>query len=85
MAESRGVAGDEVPDTDRVLTLPNALSVLRLLGVPLFLWLILRGDDGWALVTLALSGITDYLDGKIARHFHLVSRVGQLLDPIRCV
>ena len=82
MAESRGVAGDEVPDTDRVLTLPNALSVLRLLGVPLFLWLILRGDDGWALVTLALSGITDYLDGKIARHFHLVSRVGQLLDPI---
>ena len=47
MAQSRGVAGDEVPDTDRVLTLPNALSVLRLLGVPLFLWLILRGDDGY--------------------------------------
>jgi cardiolipin synthase len=80
--ERRDIAGDETPDTDRVLTVPNALSVLRLLGVPLFLWLLLRGDDGWALVTLALSGITDYLDGKIARHFHLVSRVGQLLDPI---
>jgi len=76
------VAADEVPDTDRVLTVPNVLSVLRLLGVPLFLWLILRRDDGWALVVLALSGVTDYLDGKIARHFHLVSRVGQLLDPI---
>ena len=82
MEERRDIAGDETPDTDRVLTLPNALSVLRLVGVPLFLWLLLRGDDGWALVTLALSGITDYLDGKIARHFHLVSRVGQLLDPI---
>jgi cardiolipin synthase len=80
--ERRDIAGDETPDTDRVLTVPNALSVLRLVGVPLFLWLLLRGDDGWALVTLALSGITDYLDGKIARHFHLVSRVGQLLDPI---
>lgn len=76
------MAADEVPDTDRVLTVPNVLSVLRLLGVPLFLWLILRRDDGWALVVLALSGVTDYLDGKIARHFHLVSRVGQLLDPI---
>ena len=82
MEERRDIAGDETPDTDRVLTVPNALSVLRLVGVPLFLWLLLRGDDGWALVTLALSGITDYLDGKIARHFHLVSRVGQLLDPI---
>ncbi len=82
MEERSDIAGDETPDTDRVLTVPNALSVLRLVGVPLFLWLLLRGDDGWALVTLALSGITDYLDGKIARHFHLVSRVGQLLDPI---
>ena len=82
MEERSDIAGDETPDTDRVLTVPNALSVLRLVGVPLFLWLLLRGDDGWALVTLALSGITDYLDGQIARHFHLVSRVGQLLDPI---
>ena len=82
MTDRRAAAADEVPDTDRVLTVPNILSVLRLLGVPLFLWLILRQDDGWALVVLALSGVTDYLDGKIARHFHLVSRVGQLLDPI---
>lgn len=68
--------------SDRVLTLPNALSVLRLLGVPLFLWLILSGQDGWGFVVLTLSGVTDYLDGKIARHYRLVSRVGELLDPI---
>jgi cardiolipin synthase len=75
-------AGGVTPDTDRVLTVPNLLSAARLAGVPLFLWLILRRDDGWALVVLALAGFTDYLDGKIARRFHLVSRVGQLLDPI---
>lgn len=68
--------------THRVLTLPNVLSTLRLVGVPLFLWLILNEHDGWALLVLMLSGVTDYLDGKIARRFGLVSRLGQLLDPL---
>lgn len=68
--------------SDRVLTLPNALSMLRLLGVPLFLWAILSHRDGLALIVLAGSGITDYLDGAIARRFGLISRVGQLLDPL---
>jgi len=68
--------------TDRVLTVPNVLSMLRLVGVPVFLWAILAEHDVIALVTLMLSGISDYLDGKIARHFGLVSRVGQLLDPL---
>ena len=72
----------DAPPTDRVLTLPNALSVLRLLGVPLFLWAILAKQDGLALLVLSLSGLTDYFDGKIARHFGLISRIGQLLDPI---
>jgi cardiolipin synthase len=67
--------------TDRVLTVPNALSALRLVGVPVFLWLILAHHDGWALVVLVIAGFTDYFDGKIARRFGLVSRVGQLLDP----
>ena len=75
MRETLGVSG-------RVLTLPNALSALRLLGVPLFVWAILTHRDGLALIILTLSGITDYLDGKIARKFGLVSRVGQLLDLI---
>jgi cardiolipin synthase (CMP-forming) len=68
--------------SDRVLTLPNALSALRLVGVPLFLWLLVSGHDGWALLVLMASGVTDYLDGKIARRYGLESRVGQLLDPI---
>ncbi len=67
---------------DRVLTLPNALSVLRLVGVPVFVWAIVVRHDVLAIVILALSGLTDYLDGKIARRFDLVSRVGELLDPI---
>lgn len=68
--------------SDRVFTLPNVLSSLRLVGVPIFLWAILTEHDAIALVTLMLSGATDYLDGKIARHFGLESRIGQLLDPL---
>ena len=67
---------------DRVWTLPNALSVLRLLGVPLFLWLLLGPQaDGWALVVLVVSGLTDWLDGKLARWLDQGSRLGALLDP----
>jgi cardiolipin synthase len=68
--------------TDRIWTIPNGLSVLRLLGVPLFLWLVLGPEaDGWAVLVLALSGVTDYLDGRIARRYNLTSRLGELLDP----
>ena len=66
----------------RILTVPNALSLIRLLGVPLFLWLILGPHaDGWALVVLMVSGFTDWLDGYLARSWGQVSRLGQLLDP----
>ncbi len=68
--------------SSRVLTLPNVLSALRLVGVPVFLWAILDERDGLALILLAASGLTDYLDGKIARHYGLVSRVGEILDPV---
>lgn len=70
------------PVSDRIWTPPNVLSMLRLAFVPLFLWLILTDQDSWALVVLTLSGVSDYLDGKIARRYHMVSRVGQLLDPL---
>jgi cardiolipin synthase (CMP-forming) len=71
---------DALPD--RVWTVPNALSVLRLLGVPLFLWLLLGPHaDGWAIVVLAVSGITDWADGKLARLLNQGSRLGALLDP----
>ena len=79
---AEGAAGRRGGASNRVLTLPNALSALRLVGVPLFLWLLVQRHDGWALLVLMASGVTDYLDGKIARHYGLESRVGQLLDPI---
>jgi cardiolipin synthase len=67
---------------DRVLTVPNALSVLRLLGVPLFLWLLLGPHaDGWALAVLMVSGFTDWADGKLARLLNQTSKLGVLLDP----
>lgn len=75
---------DRVPaaQTSRVMTVPNALSGLRLLGVPLFLWLVLGPQaDGWALVVLAVSGVSDWLDGQLARRWGQVSRLGQVLDP----
>jgi cardiolipin synthase (CMP-forming) len=67
---------------DRVLTIPNLLSLLRLLGVPLFLWLLLGPHaDVAALVVLAASGASDWLDGKLARWLRQTSRLGILLDP----
>jgi cardiolipin synthase (CMP-forming) len=70
-------------DTDRVWTFPNVLSLLRLAGVPLMLWLILgpRADVA-AFVVLAAAGFTDWLDGYLARKWHQRSRLGQMLDPI---
>ena len=69
--------------TDRVLTLPNLLSFARLLGVPVFLWLILGPQaDGLAVLHLMVSGFTDFLDGWIARRYHQISRLGQMLDPL---
>jgi cardiolipin synthase (CMP-forming) len=71
---------NELPD--RVWTIPNALSVLRLLGVPLFLWLLLGPQaDGWAIAVLMVSGVTDWADGKLARVLGQSSRLGALLDP----
>ncbi len=86
---SPGLAVPETPAVadrnalpDRVWTLPNALSVLRLLGVPLFLWLLLGPEaDGWAVVVLMVSGVTDWADGKLARLLGQSSRLGALLDP----
>jgi len=69
--------------TDRILTLPNVLSIARLFGVPLFLWLVLVPEaDGWALVVLMVSGFTDWLDGTLARTLNQASKLGQILDPV---
>ena len=67
----------------RVWTVPNLLSLLRLAGVPVFLWLVLGPEaDGWALALLAVMGVTDFLDGYLARRLGQISAVGQVLDPV---
>jgi cardiolipin synthase len=71
---------DTLPE--RVWTIPNLLSVLRLLGVPLFLYLLLGPEaDGWAILVLALAGLSDWADGKLAKWLNQYSRLGALLDP----
>jgi len=66
----------------RILTVPNAISVARLAGVPVFLWLVLGPHaDGWAVALLIVAGLSDWLDGVIARAWNQQSRLGQVLDP----
>jgi cardiolipin synthase len=73
----------ELVPTDRILTVPNMLSIVRLLALPLFAYLLLvTHSDGWALALLMLSGFTDWLDGKLARVLGQTSRLGALLDPL---
>ncbi|MCU1634941.1 MAG: CDP-diacylglycerol--glycerol-3-phosphate 3-phosphatidyltransferase [Cryobacterium sp.] len=67
--------------SSRVLTVPNVLSCIRLLLVPVFLMLLIRGEDATALVVLVIASGTDFLDGYLARALGQVSRLGQLLDP----
>jgi cardiolipin synthase len=71
--------GDDV--SSRIFTIPNILSFVRLGLVPVFLVLIILGHDAWALLTLIVSSITDFLDGVLARRLNQVTRLGQLLDP----
>lgn len=70
------------PDKTKILTIPNLLSLLRLLMIPLFIWLYLHGHKGWTAAVLLLSGLTDVVDGFIARHFNQVSDIGKALDPV---
>ena len=67
--------------SDRVLTIPNVISLARLILVPVFAVLIVSGHDGWALIVITISGASDWLDGVLARRLGQVSRLGQMLDP----
>jgi len=71
-----------VTRSDRIWTIPNVISFVRLLGVPLFLYLLLGPHhDVAAVVVLAVGGTTDWVDGYVARRLGQVSRLGELLDP----
>ncbi len=84
MAKAAGEVATADPDA-RVVTIPNAISVARLAGVPVFLWLVLglqsQAGDWWAVGLLIAAGMSDWLDGKIARALNQQSRLGQMLDP----
>ncbi|MEE1296526.1 MAG: CDP-alcohol phosphatidyltransferase family protein [Bifidobacterium sp.] len=71
------------PDArDLIFTVPNAISALRIISIPVIAWFIARHEMVWALVVLVVSSASDGLDGYLARRFNQVSKIGQLLDPI---
>ena len=80
MAEQLSAPASEV--SHRIWTIPNILSMLRLAGVPLFLyWVLVTEQDGRAILLLMAAGASDYFDGMIARKYNQFTRLGQLLDP----
>ncbi len=72
--------GDEEV-SDKILTAPNVISFVRLLLVPVFLWLLYSGNDVVALVVFCVAAASDCIDGQVARRTHQVSKLGKLLDP----
>lgn len=77
------VDGPDASGEDRILTIPNVITVVRLSLLPVFLWLLFgREDRASAAWLLAVLGSTDFLDGYIARHFNQVSTIGKVLDPV---
>lgn len=80
---NRGESDTESGSLDRVLTAPNALSLGRLLCIPLFLWLLFSQENRVAAaLLLGFLGATDWVDGFIARRFNQVSTLGKVLDPV---
>jgi cardiolipin synthase len=74
---------DADPGQDRILTIPNVITVVRLSLLPVFLWLLFGKEDrATAAWLLAGLGTTDFFDGYIARHFNQVSNIGKILDPV---
>jgi cardiolipin synthase len=70
-------------DHDLVFTVPNILTILRFMGVPLFMWLVLAQKEyGWAVLILAVMAGTDWVDGYVARRFDQATRLGRVMDPI---
>ncbi len=75
--------GQPLVHRDAVFTVPNVLTVVRFLGVPLFIWLVLYEQEyGYGALVLAVMASTDWVDGYIARRFNQMSNLGRVMDPI---
>ena len=82
MAEDAAAIEQGADSLDGILTVPNLITAVRLACVPLFLWLLFgahRQTD--AAILLAVLGVTDWVDGYVARRWHQVSTLGKVLDP----
>jgi cardiolipin synthase len=80
---SPATGSEPEPGLDRVLTVPNAITLVRLACIPLFLWLLFGADrQTAAAILLGALGATDWIDGFVARRYHQVSTVGKVLDPV---
>lgn len=72
---------DEQVASSRIFTLANAVSVVRLMAIPVFLWLVVEDQLLIAFVLLVVAVLTDFVDGMIARHMNEITKLGQFLDP----
>lgn len=77
-----GRPGDDATVLTTAWTLPNLITIVRFLGVPLFVWFITQERYGAAVITLVVIGSTDWVDGYLARRLNQVSVVGKWLDPV---
>lgn len=67
---------------EELFTIPNLLGYFRLLMIPVFCWLFLTDRYAASVAVLVISSLTDMADGKIARHFHMITDWGKFLDPV---
>lgn len=80
---SAGTERSRASDENRVLTIPNLITVVRLAALPVFVWLVVgASEQGPAAILLGVLGATDWVDGFVARRLHQVSTVGKVLDPL---
>lgn len=79
----KSTSNDTYNTQNKILTIPNMLSFFRLCLIPVIMWLYCVEDNYlWAGIILIVSGITDTVDGFVARHFHMTSNLGKVLDPV---
>ena len=79
----KSTSNDTYNTRNKILTIPNMLSLFRLCLIPVIMWLYcVKENYLWAGIILIVSGITDTVDGFVARHFHMTSDLGKVLDPV---